>query len=49
MKKNPSKKKQRNAFAVQANARGSSGPMRNKKDKRANGKNKQSEYLNENY
>lgn len=47
--KKPSKKKQRNAFAVQANTRGSSGPMRNKKDKRKNGKNKQQEYLNENY
>ncbi len=48
MKKNPSKK-QRNAFAVQANTRGSSGPMRNKKDKRKNGKNKQQEYLSETY
>jgi len=43
------KKKYRNPAVVPAKTRSSSGPMRNKKDKRKNGKNKQSEFLDEEY
>ena len=46
MKKKPSKKL-RNPIAVPAKKRTSGGPMRPKKDKRQNGKNKQSLYLEE--
>jgi hypothetical protein len=46
MKKNPTKK-YRNPAAIPAKARVSSGPMRDKKDKRQNGKNKQREFLEE--
>lgn len=42
------KKTNRNAYAIPAKAR-KSGVMRKKKDKRKNGKNKQHEYLSENY
>ena len=44
--KKPSKK-YRNPSAIAAKSRNSSGPMRKKKDKRKNGKNKQQEYLKE--
>jgi hypothetical protein len=43
------KKKYRNILAVVAKTISSSGPMRNKKDKRRNGKNRQREYLEEDY
>lgn len=42
-------KKHRNPAAIPAKTRTSGGPMRNKKDKRKNGKNKQQKYLEENY
>lgn len=42
-------KKYRNPLATRAKTRGSSGPMRSKKDKRKNGKNKQQEWKDENY
>ena len=42
------KKKYRNPLAIVAKTRSSSGPMRKKKDKRKNGKNKQQEFLKEN-
>jgi hypothetical protein len=38
-------KKIRNPHAISAKARKSSGKMRNKNEKRKNGKNKQKEYL----
>jgi hypothetical protein len=41
-------KKNRNSFAILANGR-RSGVHKNKKNKRKNGKNKQEEYLNEEY
>ena len=41
------KKKQRNGYAILAKSR-KSRPMKNKKDKRKNGKNKQIEFLKEN-
>jgi hypothetical protein len=44
--KKPSKK-YRNPLVIPAKVRGSSGPMRNKKDKRNSGKNKQREILKE--
>lgn len=40
-------KKYRNPLVVPAKLRNSSGPMREKKDKRKNGKNKQREFLAE--
>jgi hypothetical protein len=40
-------KKYRNPAAVSANSRNSGGPMRSKRDKRKNGKNKHQEYLSE--
>jgi len=43
------KKTYRNPAATSANSRNSGGPMRNKKDKRVNGKNKKSKYLEDNY
>ena len=46
MKKN--KKKIRNVFALLAKAK-RGGKMRDKKDKRKNGKNKQTEFLSEDY
>lgn len=46
-KKKP--EKYRNPLVVPAKRRGSSGPMRPKKDKRKNGKNKKQKYLNEDY
>ena len=42
-----SSKKFRNPAAIPAKSRVSSGPMRSKKDKRQNGKNKQRKYLDE--
>jgi hypothetical protein len=47
MKKNS--KKYRNPLVVPAKTRSSSGPMRNKKDKRTNGKNKQKKFKEEDY
>jgi len=44
-KKKP--KKYRNPLVIPAKTRGSGGPMRPKKDKRKNGKNKQTEYQKE--
>lgn len=44
--KKPKKTKQRNPAALPAKSR-KGGPMRNKKDKRKNGKNKLQEYLDE--
>jgi hypothetical protein len=41
--------KYRNASAIPAKARNCSGPMRNKKSKRSNGKNKQRLYLDDNF
>ncbi len=41
--------KHRNPATIPAKTRGSSGPMRNKKSKRQNGKNKQFKYLDEDY
>jgi hypothetical protein len=41
------KKKYRNPAATSANSRNSGGPMRNKKDKRKNGKNKQQVFKEE--
>ena len=48
--KKPKKKasKARNPYAILARTK-KGGAMRSKKDKRQNGKNKQQEYLNENY
>jgi hypothetical protein len=41
--------KYRNPSVIPAKTRNSSGPMRSKKDKRNNGKNKKQEYLEENF
>jgi hypothetical protein len=46
--KKKTKNKPRNPFAILAKTK-KGGAMRSKKDKRQNGKNKQQEYLNENY
>lgn len=42
------KKKYRNPLTIPAKKR-KAGPMKNKKDKRLTGRNKQQEYLDENY
>lgn len=42
-------KKQRNGFVIPAKQRNSSGPMRDKRRKRENGKNKQDQYISEDY
>lgn len=42
-------KKFRNPAVIPAKSRTSGGPMRNKKNKRKNGKNKQKEFLDEMY
>ena len=42
-------KKFRNPFVIKAKAKNNSGPMRNKRSKRLNGKNKQEAYLEDNY
>lgn len=47
--KKKSKRKRRNPYALLAKKRTSVGRMRNKKDKRQNGENKQESYLNEEY
>jgi|CryGeyDrversion2_2_1046609.scaffolds.fasta_scaffold11194_3 hypothetical protein len=41
--------KYRNPFAIKAKTKSSGGPMRNKRSKRLNGKNKQQAYLEDNY
>ena len=46
-KKKPLKVKPRDPFAQHAKQRKNSGPMKNKADKRTNGKNKQQELLDE--
>jgi hypothetical protein len=47
--KKKSRKKFRNIFAILAKCKSASGPMRDKRSKRLNGKNKQNAYLEDNY
>ena len=49
MKKKKYKLKYRSAVVLLAKTRKSGGAMRNKKDKRKNGKNSQEEFLDEDY